>query len=104
MTITRQDLIDFVVNEARLLDAVTRITRLHEGSRAAPWSVSDAPAPFIKAQLRGIVGVRLPIRRLEGKRKLSQNRSAADRAGVAQGLAQSERPTERLVAEQIPVD
>jgi transcriptional regulator len=96
--------IEFFDDEARLLDVVTRVTRLHEGSRARPWAVSDAPEPFIKAQLRGIVGVRLPIKRLEGKRKLSQNRSAADRAGVAQGLAQSERSTERLVANQIPTD
>jgi transcriptional regulator len=94
--------IEFFDEEARLLEVVTRVTELHEGSRAKPWSVSDAPEPFIKSQLRGIVGVRLPIKRLEGKRKLSQNRSAADRAGVAQGLAQSERPTERLVADQIP--
>jgi transcriptional regulator len=96
--------IEFFDDEARLLDVVTRVTRLHEGARTKPWAVSDAPEPFIKAQLRGIVGVRLPIKRLEGKRKLSQNRSAADRAGVAQGLAQSERPVERLVADQIPTD
>ena len=60
------------------------------------------PQPYINAQLRGIVGIRLPITRLVGKRKLSQNRSAADRAGVAQGLAQSEHPAERRVGELIP--
>ena len=96
--------IEFFDDAARLLDVVTRLTRLHETPRAEPWAVSDAPEPFIQSQLRGIVGLRLPITRLEGKRKLSQNRSAADRAGVAQGLAQSERPMERLVAAQIPVE
>ncbi|WP_119269963.1 FMN-binding negative transcriptional regulator [Taklimakanibacter deserti] len=96
--------IEFFDDAARLLDVVTRLTELHEKPRAAPWAVSDAPEPFIKAQLRGIVGLRLPITRLEGKRKLSQNRAAADRAGVAKGLAQSERPVERVVATQIPVE
>ncbi|MGE0009040.1 MAG: FMN-binding negative transcriptional regulator [Parvibaculaceae bacterium] len=93
---------EFFTDEARLLDVVTRLTQLHEGARTEPWAVSDAPASFIQAQLRGIVGLRLPITKLEGKRKLSQNRSAADRAGVARGLAQSERPVERLVGDLIP--
>jgi transcriptional regulator len=96
--------IEFFDDEARLRDVVTRLTELHEKSRDNPWSVSDAPEAYLKSQLRGIVGLRLPIMRLEGKRKLSQNRNAADRAGVANGLAQSERPNDRLVAQQIPVD
>ncbi|MGE0239378.1 MAG: FMN-binding negative transcriptional regulator [Parvibaculaceae bacterium] len=94
--------VEFFTDEARLLDVVTRLTKLHEAPRTAPWAVSDAPEPFIKSQLRGIVGLRLPVTKLMGKRKLSQNRSAADRAGVAQGLAQSELPMERLVADAIP--
>src|SRR5262249_29553522 len=64
----------------RLLDVVTRLTNLHEYRRAEPWLVTDAPADFIKAQLRGIVGLRIPITRLDAKRKMSQNRNAADRA------------------------
>lgn len=96
--------VEFLDDADRLLEVVTRLTKLHEGSRAEPWAVSDAPEPYIKSQLRGIVGLRLAITRLEGKRKLSQNRSAADRAGVAEGLAQSERPIERIVAGQIPTD
>jgi transcriptional regulator len=96
--------IEFFDDEHRLLEVVTRVTALHETPRAAPWSVSDAPAPFIKAQLRGIIGLRMPISRLEGKRKMSQNRNAADRAGVAQGLAQSERAMDQMVASLIPTD
>ncbi len=96
--------VEFFTDEDRLLAVVTRLTQLHEAPREAPWAVSDAPGDFIKAQLRGIVGLRLPIARLEGKRKLSQNRNAADRAGVARGLAESDRPMERLVASQIPID
>lgn len=93
---------EFFDDPARLLDAVTRLTALYEGPRAEPWAVSDAPEAFVAAQLRGIVGVRLPISRIEGKRKMSQNRSEADRAGVAAGLAESGRASDRQVAAMIP--
>ncbi len=93
---------EFFDDADRLLAVVTRLTELHEGSRDEPWSVADAPESFIRSQLRAIVGVRLPIARLEGKRKLSQNRSAADRAGVAAGLAASDLASDRAVAALIP--
>jgi len=93
---------EFFEDADRLLALVTRLTRLHEAPRAEPWAVSDAPEAFIAAQLRGIVGIRLPVARLEGKRKLSQNRNAEDRAGVAQGLAESARESDRIVAGLIP--
>lgn len=96
--------VEFFDDAARLLDLVTRLTDLHEGERPAPWAVSDAPPDFIQAQLRGIVGLRMPITRLEGKRKMSQNRSASDRAGVAAGLADSPRPADRAVAALVPVN
>ena len=78
--------VEFFDDPTRLLDVVTCLTERHEGGRAAPWAVSDAPADFIQSMLKGIVGLRMPISRLEGKRKMSQNRTAADRAGVAEGL------------------
>ncbi len=96
--------IEFFDDEARLRGVVERLTTLHEKGRAEIWSVSDAPEKFIMGQLRGIVGLRLPITNLEGKRKMSQNRSAADRAGVAAGLAASAHPAERAVAAEIPQD
>jgi transcriptional regulator len=71
---------------ALLLDVVTRLTDRHESPRAAPWAVSDAPSDFVQGMLRGIVGIRLPIARLEGKIKMSQNRPAADQSGVIDGL------------------
>ncbi|RUW64462.1 MULTISPECIES: FMN-binding negative transcriptional regulator [unclassified Mesorhizobium] len=95
--------IEFFDDADRLLDVVTRLTTLHEDGRASPWAVSDAPPDFIQAQLKGIVGLRMPITRLEGKRKMSQNRNAADRAGVVSGLAASDRPSDREVAPLIPV-
>ncbi|MDX8446074.1 FMN-binding negative transcriptional regulator [Mesorhizobium captivum] len=94
--------VEFFEDANRLLDVVTRLTNLHEGGRASSWAVSDAPMDFIQAQLKGIVGLRIPIARLEGKRKMSQNRNAADRAGVASGLAASDRPSDREVAPLIP--
>ncbi len=94
--------VEFFEDADRLLDVVTRLTDLHEGPRAGPWAVTDAPADFIRAQLRGIVGLRMPITRIEGKRKMSQNRSLEDRAGVAAGLASSERASDQAVATLIP--
>jgi transcriptional regulator len=90
--------VEFFDDADRLLQVVTRLTDLHERSSTEPWAVTDAPASFVRAQLRGIVGLRLPITRIEGKRKMSQNRSAADRAGVAAGLAASTSASERAVA------
>lgn len=89
--------VEFFQEPERLLDVVTRLTNKHEGSRAKPWAVSDAPADFITAQLRGIIGVRIPVSRFEGKRKLSQNRPEADRVGVAAGLLASENQVAPLI-------
>ena len=94
--------VEFFEDADRILGVVTRLTNLHERPRAEPWAVTDAPEAFVRAQLRAIVGLRMPITRLEGKRKMSQNRSAADRAGVAAGLAASERASDRAVAALIP--
>ncbi|WP_417701899.1 FMN-binding negative transcriptional regulator [Pseudomonas sp.] len=83
----------------RLLQLVSRLSDRHEQTRAQPWSVSDAPREYIDAMLRAIVGFALPIRRLEGKWKLGQNRSEADQAGVRAGLTTSTAPRDHeLVA------
>jgi transcriptional regulator len=94
---------EFFEDTDRLLDVVTRLTDRHEAERVNPWGVSDAPAAFIQAQLKGIIGVRMPIRRLVAKRKMSQNRSMEDRAGVASGLSESGCPIRRRVAGLIPL-
>jgi len=81
----------FFEDKAPLLDIVTRLTALQEGKRPGknpgPWAVTDAPADYVDAMLKAIVGFELPIAKLEGKWKLSQNKSAADIAGVRDGLA-----------------
>ena len=62
---------------------VSRLTDTHEAGRAAPWAVGDAPADYIEKMLGAIVAIEIPIATLVGKWKVSQNRSAADREGVA---------------------
>ena len=65
---------------------IAALTASQEGGRAEPWSVTDAPPAFVEAQIKGIVGIEIPIARIEGKWKVSQNRPEADRRGVAEGL------------------
>lgn len=82
---------------------VDDLTNHNEASRADPWLVSDAPEPFVAAQLKGIVGLEIPIARIEGKWKVSQNRPAADQAGVIDGLrgrSESADAMAALVAER----
>ena len=71
---------------------VTALSHAHESPLAEPWAVSDAPADYIEAMLRGIVGFELAIEKLEGKYKLSQNRDTADHAGVREGFEREGRP------------
>jgi transcriptional regulator len=77
---------------------IEELTQLKEGARTAPWRVDDAPAPFIVSQIKGIVGVEIPIDRIEGKWKVSQNRPEADRAGVVAGLRGSGEQAETMAA------
>jgi transcriptional regulator len=67
---------------------VTRLTDRHEQPRPAPWAVSDAPADYVATMLKAIVGLELVLSELVGKWKVTQNRSAADRDGVARGLSE----------------
>ena len=65
---------------------VTRLTDQQEAGLPQPWRVADAPADYLERMLGAIVGIEIPLARLSGKWKVSQNRTAADRAGVAEGL------------------
>ena len=78
---------------------VSELTAQQEASEAVPWAVSDAPDSYVAAMLRGIVGFRFGIARLEGKWKMSQNRQAQDRAGVVTGLAGRSEGDDREIAE-----
>ena len=91
-----------VIDDAAWLRAqIGALTSSQEGRRSEPWSVSDAPEPFIDGQIQAIIGVEIPILTIEGKWKVSQNRSAADREGVSEGLkAAGNEEMARLVAER----
>lgn len=80
---------------------VRSLTARHERGRSEPWSVDDAPAPYIAGQLRAIVGVELLITRIDAKFKLNQNRSVADIAGVVDRLAQDGRSTFAGLTQQV---
>jgi transcriptional regulator len=71
-----------------LMAHLNTLTTIHEAGSPAPWKVSDAPADYIASLARGIVGLEMVIERIEGKWKVSQNRSEQDRSGVADGLAE----------------
>jgi len=91
-----------VVNDADWLRRhVTELTAQQERDQPRPWAPSDAPASFIDTMLRGIVGFRFAITRLEGKWKMSQNRTPQDREGVVNGLTLRDRGDDREIAELI---
>jgi len=87
-----------------LLEAVARLSGRHEAGRLEPWSPTDAPADYIEALLRGIVGLRLRPSRIEAKRKLLQTKTGADRAGVLAGLAAEQAAGARDLAGLIAGD
>jgi transcriptional regulator len=80
-----------VIEDAAWLRAfVTRLTDVHEARSPRPWKVEDAPEDYVAAQLSGIVGIEMPVARLEGKWKVNQNRPVADRESVVEALSELE--------------
>ena len=89
-----------VMQEAEWLRRhVGELSAQQEASEAQPWAVSDAPDRYVEVMLRGIVGFRFAITRLEGKWKMSQNREMEDRAGVVSGLGRRGEGDDRAVAD-----
>jgi transcriptional regulator len=82
---------------ARLRDVVARLTNRHEAGHVDPWTIDQAPADYIEGMLKAIVGVKLWIEELHGKRKMSQNRAPEDRQGVRDALAASADPGDQGV-------
>jgi transcriptional regulator len=74
-------------DEAWLREMLVRLTAAHEFSRQLPWKMTDAPADFIDKLLRAVVGIEIPIERLVGKLKASQDEALQDRLGTVVGLA-----------------
>lgn len=84
---------------AELYAIVRRLVEVYEGGRAQPWSMDGLPPEYTEGMLKGIVGIEMPIARLEGKHKLSQNRGAEDRRNVVAALAASDRDDDRALAD-----
>jgi transcriptional regulator len=81
-----------------LLAHLGDLVAANESSREQPWAIADAPAEFIQGMTRAIVGLRFTVDRLEGKWKMIQNRSEADRLGTLAGLSASADPEDQAVA------
>ena len=77
---------------------VSRLTDHHESPRSEPWAVADAPDDYVQQMLRAIVGIEIVVDSLVGKWKISQNRSEADRLGVATGLAEGAPEAQAMAA------
>jgi len=90
-----------IEDAAWLRTQLDSLTRQQEAPRAQPWSVSDAPEPFVAAQMRGIVGIELEIASLVGKFKLSQNRQDADKRGVFNGLSADPESDSQAMAQLV---
>lgn len=90
--------VEWFEDATRLEGVVRDLSAFHENDRAAPWRIEDAPRPYIEAMLRGIVGVEMRVERIEAKRKLSQNKNAADFEGVIAGLDASEKAASSEIA------
>jgi transcriptional regulator len=87
-----------IEDEAWLRGQIARLTGSREDDRAEPWQMSDAPEAFIAAQVKGIIGVEIPIARTEGKWKMSQNRPEADQIGVVAGYREQGPAGEAIAA------
>ena len=89
--------------EARdwMLDMLARLTAAHESRQALPWSLADAPADYLDGMMRAIVGIEIPIDRLEGKLKASQDEAMADRLGTVRGLREQSCPHARAMADLV---
>ena len=87
-----------VDDAAQLRAMLDTLSEQHEAHRPDPWRIDDAPADYIDKLLGVIVGVELAVERWEGLWKVSQNRSASDRAGVVQGLTAEGTPQSLAMA------
>lgn len=91
-----------VIEDADWLMAhLESLTDQHEAASEIPWKVAEAPADFIQMMMKGIVGLEVPIQRMEGKWKVSQNRDARDRAGVLEGLGKLNTPESLTMKELV---
>lgn len=91
-----------IEDETHVREALRALVDLHEGGFEEPWTM-DLPEDYLRKMQRAIVAFEIPIARLEGKYKLSQNRSEGDQRRVIEQLSRSADPTAREVGEQMRV-
>lgn len=91
----------FIDDRAWLRAFVEKLTVRHEAQRQEPWKVTDAPADYIDKQVGAVIGLEIPITRLMGKWKVSQNRSPDDRAGVVEGLLRDTQRSAQVMADMV---
>ena len=94
-------LLRIIDDRAWLREFVTRLTSRHEAGRSDPWKVADAPPGFIDKQLGAIVGIEIPVTRMLGKWKVSQNRLPQDRDGAVEGLLQESSDSAAAMADLV---
>lgn len=92
-----------IIHEDRkwLRAVIGKLTKTMEASQPAPWKMADAPAAFVESQIESIVGIEIPISRMAGKWKTSQNRILADREGAVAGLREAGDSVSRAMADLI---
>lgn len=90
-----------IEDAASLRDLLGRLSDHHEADRQEPWKIDDAPAEYIEKMMRAIVGIEIPVSRLIGKWKVSQDELAEDRASVEAGLREQGSKDARAVADAV---
>ena len=90
-----------VEDRARLLAIVSKMTEIHESNQTVPWNISDAPPEFIDTLLGAIIGIEIPLTKLTGKWKVSQNRTLQDKLGTVAGLQAMGNAEAKGMAQQV---
>jgi transcriptional regulator len=91
--------LNFIQDRNWIYENVAELSDRHEATRGSEWKITDAPPTYIDAMIRAIIGIEISVDRMEGKFKLSQNRSDADRKNVIEELAKSSEQNDRDLAE-----
>lgn len=90
-----------IEDPAWLRALLERLTARHEAGRPEPWSLSDAPGDYLEKMMQAIVGIEIPVSRIVGKWKVSQNQPAENRAGVVAGLREAGGDEARGMADAV---
>jgi transcriptional regulator len=93
--------VTFFEETERIREIVTKLTEHHEADSKKPWKVTDAPADYIGGELKQIIGFEMPIAKIEGKWKMSQNRPRSDRDSVVTNLLERDRLRDEEVSREV---